>query len=447
MEHSIFKLVIVGVILANALCIAAESGFAIRNSFESFDSRVAGGSEVSHTPSWLESADYVFFAIYLAELLARGLGHEGLLVVGPEWRWNVFDITVVVLAGVELVLEGVASPTVVRLLRLLKISRSIRTLRLLRFVPSLYPLQVLMLSCNNSLAALFWSSMFMVLLILVFAVIFISGAKSYVDTASTADAHVETLREHFNSLPMAMLSLFLAFLGEAQFKEMITVLLEVSVWYCVLFFLFVLFVTLAITNVIAGIFVTDALEMASRDREIRQRGELVRARKNMQVLSSLFQELDDSGSGLLHRSDFHDQLRRPEVQALFSHFDFDIMDAESFFTLLDVDGSGTVDIEEFVVGCLRMHGKSNAIDMEISIHETKSFVKQIVKELMAVRLTGTQVEEEVHEVYMALTNIEAALASSDGLVQLRKRVSRRNCSPPRSPKAPTPEGKFLSYAG
>ena len=31
------------------------------------------------------------------------------LVVGPEWRWHVFDIIVEVLAAVELVLEGVES--------------------------------------------------------------------------------------------------------------------------------------------------------------------------------------------------------------------------------------------------------------------------------------------------------------------------------------------------
>uniref|UniRef100_A0A7S1EY13 EF-hand domain-containing protein n=1 Tax=Noctiluca scintillans TaxID=2966 RepID=A0A7S1EY13_NOCSC len=53
------------------------------------------------------------------------------------------------------------------------------------------------------------------------------------------------------------------------------------------------------------------------------------------------------------------------------------MDATAFFTLLDVDGNGCVDIEEFTVGCLRMHGKSNAIDMEISIQETKRLALSI----------------------------------------------------------------------
>eukprot|EP00450_Noctiluca_scintillans_P009081 CAMPEP_0194493248 /NCGR_PEP_ID=MMETSP0253-20130528/11527_1 /TAXON_ID=2966 /ORGANISM="Noctiluca scintillans" /LENGTH=131 /DNA_ID=CAMNT_0039334211 /DNA_START=182 /DNA_END=573 /DNA_ORIENTATION=+ len=130
-------------------------------------------------------------------------------------------------------------------------------------------------------------------------------------------------------------------------------------------------------NVIAGIFVTDALEMASQDRKLRERGEFLRAKKNMEVLSTIFGEMDKTGSNLIYRSDFHQQLQRPEVQALFSHFKFDIVDSDSFFTLLDRDGSGTVSIEEFVVGCLRMNGKSNAIDMEISIQETKKSVKSL----------------------------------------------------------------------
>eukprot|EP00450_Noctiluca_scintillans_P029945 CAMPEP_0194543392 /NCGR_PEP_ID=MMETSP0253-20130528/85731_1 /TAXON_ID=2966 /ORGANISM="Noctiluca scintillans" /LENGTH=144 /DNA_ID=CAMNT_0039390149 /DNA_START=273 /DNA_END=704 /DNA_ORIENTATION=+ len=144
-------------------------------------------------------------------------------------------------------------------------------------------------------------------------------------------------------MPVAMLTLFLSFLGEADYKSVITTLYHVDSFHCAIYILFVLFVAIAMANVIAGVFVTDTIEMVTQDRELRQRGELMRSRKNMQILSTLFQELDRSGEGLLTRETFEAQLHKPDVQALFSYFSFDILDAAAFFTLLDVDGNGTVD--------------------------------------------------------------------------------------------------------
>lgn len=132
----------------------------------------------------------------------------------------------------------------------------------------------------------------------------------------------------------------------------------------------------------------------------------------MEVLSTLFGEMDIGGCGILYRDDFRQLLQRPEVQALFSHFKFDIVDGDSFFTLLDVDSSGTVDIEEFVIGCLRMHGKSNAIDMEISIHETRQLAKRLVYDMERLQENGVKVHDEIHDAVQLLDNLEAALSKS-----------------------------------
>ena len=109
-------------------------------------------------------------------------------------------------------------------------------------------------------------------ILFLFAVVFISVGTDYIDGAGRDDALVDGLREHFESVPVAMLSLFLSLLGEADFKEIITLLFSIDAAYCVLFLLFVLFATLALANIIAGIFIAEAMETAGQDREIRQRG-------------------------------------------------------------------------------------------------------------------------------------------------------------------------------
>jgi len=379
-EHTSFRLAMLAVIFLNAVLIAVESSYAIHSSFVFYDSN---GTELPSIPKWLGVSDHVFFGIYLVELLMRLFAHEGRFFVGSHWLWNLLDLTVVLFASVELTLvSGGSNSMMFRLVRLLRLTRSVRAMRLLRIAPALYPLQFMLLSCQKSLTALFWATLLLILLLFLFGVGFISVATEYVkDSATHSNEVVEDLRQHFRSVPIAMLTLFLSFVGEVDYKEVILTLFEVDATTCVVYVSFVLFVTLALSNIIAGIFITEAMETAGQDREIRLRGEQVRARKNMKMLSDLFHELDTTGTGQLNKKDFEQRMEDLSVQAMLSYFNFNTLDAKSFFARLDVDGSGAVDIEEFVVGCLRMHGKANAIDMEVSIHETKVLAKRIMSEV------------------------------------------------------------------
>merc|ERR1712122_296489 len=97
---------------------------------------------------------------------------------------------------------------------------------------------------------------------------------------------------------------------------------------------------------------------------------------------------------------------------MLSYFNFNTLDAKSFFARLDVDGSGAVDIEEFVVGCLRMHGKSNAIDMEISIQETKTLANAIARTVQGTASSIRHVTDRLHNVMVSLDVIEQKLHMS-----------------------------------
>uniref|UniRef100_A0A7S1F4Z2 EF-hand domain-containing protein n=1 Tax=Noctiluca scintillans TaxID=2966 RepID=A0A7S1F4Z2_NOCSC len=313
--------------------------------------------------------------------MARILAHEGHFLVGPDWRWNYFDSTIVLISILERLVSVVGNSSVFRLLRIMRLSRSTRTMRLVRFFPSLYPLQFMMLSCANSLPALGWTCLLVLILLFLFSSVLTSGIAHFVGNLTHTSETAESLRRHFANVPMCMLTLFLSFIGEVEFRDVILSLLEVDTVYCVLYVMFLIFVTLAVMNVVNGIFISEAMELASQDREIRQRGELIRSRKNLQMLSTIFREMDPDDTGFIGKVDFEEQLQRPVVQSLLSFFNFDVTDATAFFKLLDVDENGCVDIEEFTVGCLRMHGKSNAIDMEISIQETKRLVLSIAQEL------------------------------------------------------------------
>merc|ERR1712050_160068 len=51
-------------------------------------------------------------------------------------------------------------------------------------------------------------------------------------------------------------------------------------------------------------------------------------------------------------------------------------EAEDLFNLVDIDGSGSIDPEEFVNGCIRLQGPAKALDLASFMHEYKQAQKR-----------------------------------------------------------------------
>eukprot|EP00435_Cladocopium_sp_Y103_P036245 s135_g9.t1 len=72
--------------------------------------------------------------------------------------------------------------------------------------------------------------------------------------------------------------------------------------------------------------------------------------------------------------DYHvgtDGCNETDVRAFFESLDLDIWDAWSFFKLLDTDGGGMVEVEEFFMGCLRFRGTARAMDVAKIIQDQR----------------------------------------------------------------------------
>eukprot|EP00450_Noctiluca_scintillans_P005347 CAMPEP_0194490102 /NCGR_PEP_ID=MMETSP0253-20130528/9435_1 /TAXON_ID=2966 /ORGANISM="Noctiluca scintillans" /LENGTH=117 /DNA_ID=CAMNT_0039330687 /DNA_START=35 /DNA_END=384 /DNA_ORIENTATION=+ len=111
--------------------------------------------------------------------------------------------------------------------------------------------------------------------------------------------------------------------------------------------------TLAALNIIAGIFVNDAIEMAQMDRDIVIQAETEKFRALISELHGLFTEFDTDQSGTLTRDELMEAWKRPQVSVRFRMLGVDQIDADALFQMLNADGSNEVGIEDFVTGCLR----------------------------------------------------------------------------------------------
>jgi len=378
-KRNAYEVFILLVILVDAIFVALVTEYFISNSTHVYDRRSQGVEASLETPAWDVPMEIAVNTFFLLELTMRVFALKGAFFKGAGWRWNLFDAVVLVGSVTEMAVisqqSRYSSNGAVRVLRISRILRTVRMLRLVRYTPMFAGLQLMLIALANSAVALLWAVVMLGFVLILFALIFVNAAATYLATVAGVEPDAEIVREYFCSLPMTLLTLFMSMTGGIDWWVGAKAMLSIHPAYAVLFVLFVLLMVVVVLNVITGIFVNDAVAFARMDEDMRMQAELQESRQLTDRLNSMFRDIDTSSNGSFTLEDLKAQLQRHEVNMLFSLLGIDVSDAVSFFNLLDVDGSGSVQIEEFVMGCLRLQGRSGMMNMEINIQETGRIVR------------------------------------------------------------------------
>merc|ERR1712050_47775 len=110
---------------------------------------------------------------------------------------------------------------------------------------------------------------------------------------------------------------------------------------------------------------------SAQERDLRLEKEKEQKKMYVSMLMDLLQEIDTEGSGVISRQELEEAFKSDKVRYSFSVLDIDIHDPNYLFDMLDGDGSGEVDMEEFVTGCLRLKGNAKSIDIHTLMFEIK----------------------------------------------------------------------------
>merc|ERR1712136_492315 len=115
-EKKYVKALVFAVITLNTVVIGLDGAFSVNLAFRNYDrlDTTGGEDEPQDVPSWLETMEGFFFYFYCCELLARILAHEGHFFVGPDWRWNYFDSSIVLMSIIERLVSAVGNSSVFR---------------------------------------------------------------------------------------------------------------------------------------------------------------------------------------------------------------------------------------------------------------------------------------------------------------------------------------------
>jgi len=351
--------------------------------------------------------NYTYAALFCAELLLRLCAEGRDFFCSNQWAWNLLDITIVLSALMEVALDVVSltrdsghdvdvgnlQVSNVRIIRMLRITRFVRTLRIPRVIRFITALRTLIYSIVATLKSLVWALVLLAMIIYVFAIVF---------TQSTTDhvlLHGESslpLTMYWSSLLTSMFTLFKAITGGISWHDVVEPLGSVSVLLTCLFAIFIFFTYFAVLNVVTGVFCQSAIEAAHRDPDLIVHSLIMNKKAYIDKIKNLFTSLDGDDSGHITLKELEKLMKDETLQAHFEALDLDVNDAWTLFKLIDQDNQHTIDIEEFVMGCMKLRGTAKTMDMA----RLQADNRWLMKRLSRFKHTVDQKLERIHQEQM-----------------------------------------------
>ena len=251
---------------------------------------------------------------------------------------------------IPLLVNDDSSP-MISLLRVFRVGRVVRILRLLRMFKQL---SALMRGIWDGLTSLFWVCVLMFLTVFMTAVLVCEtvGKESWLfEDEEKRDFYMR----YFGGIARSMVTLFqmgtrVQGLPLLQAKEDWPLASNILVFY-------IAFVTLCLFSVVTAIFVGDSLSFSRTDSELALTAAKKRREAAITDLKRLFQTIDADGSGELDLEEFIEGLNDADIAKRLKTLNLDPHDGEKLFQLLDPSEDGHISIEEFINGLMKLQGR------------------------------------------------------------------------------------------
>jgi hypothetical protein len=371
-----FKGLSVLAIAANTVYIGFRTDQQVKNSYL----RVEQRREVDEER--MPPGDLIFIIWFTLEIGFNVAAKGTDFFLGKDWRWNWFDIVLIVNAVIELGWPEIF--TNLSFLRICRVLRLIRVVRLVRTVKALRSLRTMIFSMISSLACLLWAFVMIGLVTFIFSIVFGNAVSAFFEEVDVSNAaEVETaLRLHktFGSVYASTVSLYSAITGGNDWMAYGEQLqdLDSNHFYFVLFMFYIGFCLVGMLNVVTGIFVDSAVCTRTEDEVVDSYTEDLE--RTSDEVRRIFKEADIDKSGLLTQEEFINHLAdNAWVAAYFSGMQIDTSDAATIFTLMDADCSGDLTVDEFVEGTMKLKGGARSIDIFSMMFDHARLAAQVNK--------------------------------------------------------------------
>lgn len=264
------------------------------------------------------------------------------------------------------VLQAVTALRAIRMLRTFRLCRGIR---------------LLLRACQAFLPSLGWAMVLLAVFMSAGSLIMGTLLQPFINGSAELEDRV-WIWYHYGTAYRSFYTLYeITFAGNWPVKTR-PVMDKVSQAFSIFFLIYVTVIVFAIIRVITAVFLKDTLDAAHNDAEHLVAEALRKKAEYVEKLESVFQQIDDSGQGMITEARLNEILQDPKVAVYFQTLDLDVHEGTALFHILD-NGDGEVTLDEFINGILRCRGPARAIDQVAMRAELKHL------DLKLARLTKT----------------------------------------------------------
>merc|ERR1719203_1253001 len=181
----------------------------------------------------------------------------------------------------------------------------------------------------------------------------------------------QAMRKYFGHVSASTISLFMAMTGGEDWGNILASLEPLPMEYTLLFLVYITFTVLALLNLVTAVFINAAMQRSQNDRELAVQQEMESKEELVAIIQQVFIELDTNQSGALSLAEFEKHIEDEKIMAYLRSRGIDVGQVRTLFTLLDVDQTGEVDMEEFVQGILRLKGGATSMDLAVLTYQVE----------------------------------------------------------------------------
>ncbi|CAK0898657.1 unnamed protein product [Prorocentrum cordatum] len=330
--------------------------------------------------AWSDAIELLFVVFFTIELFIKVLAEDYYLLFSSDWTWNILDVILVIAALLQLLMDAIyggdtPNVSLSRTIRLFRITRVLRVVRVVRVCQSL---RVMIFAIFKSLDVLCWVLAVLLFFKYIFAMIFMHGTISYVDSVTDGTGGALSADEYayvtdgFGTIVRAIVTLFECITGGRDWGEVYYALVKIGVMYGICF---LIYVSSCLGGRRIGTVVHVTSGVAARDRDRMVEDEMKALKDYASDIKDFFEAADTDKSGQLSWDEFRTHLDDNRVKAYFQTLDLDIRQAHVLFKLLDCNDNGEVGIEEFLDGCLRLKGHARSLDLNLVVYQLETLLK------------------------------------------------------------------------
>jgi len=344
------------------------------------------GAHGTPAPWWVKSSSTALLVIYACEVMLR------VVVYGARFRNEVYvviDLIAIVIDLTLLLAEvalGFETDMPVMLLRLARVMRITRAVRFMTMFPAL---KLLLRGIAYSTMAIFWG-VFLLAFILLFwsilSVVLIHPLNVELTQIGYWEAEgCERCPRAFESVQESMLTYMQQILAGDSWGQLTIPIVERFPASAILFLAVFVSLSLGAMNLLLAVIVESASD--AKRMNLEQEAQLREAEYNEARvhLQHLFAELDEDGNGVISKAELIEgSCSNAHFASLLKIMDIKRDDLEVLYDMMDIDGSGQVEYQEFVEQLYKIK-KCEASTMLVFIH---FYVTEIQQMLQAATCQG-----------------------------------------------------------